>query len=367
MNNKLKTILQDKISDKKNKSIEDITKKIQKIEKLTTDFEILKEKIKALKLQVDEQSKEEKSIFCKTKEKYLLLIIEKYFAKGLAKWQKDLIAEMINEEYELILDFDYESEAISEAISRFLKYQSNEMSSIEKQMTREALADMMAEFGLDDDDEFDFTKMHDPKFKKEFQEKMKEKFQQEQEKQKEFEKQKQVAKTDIDFQKVYKKLAKLTHPDLYKTEGEKATKEVQMQRLTKAWNERNYYDLLMVWLEVDPENTIELEITESNQKNIIKQLNEQINKIEADIYNVKFQYPDTSFYYQNFNAANPKTVTKKINEYVKTLVLNIEETNFNYKLFQKTVNLKRHLEKVYDSRDANDFDDFFNFFNSKSQ
>ena len=365
MDNKLKTILQEKSSEKKNKSIEDITKKIQKIKKLNTDFEILKDNIISLKVQVDLQSQNEKELFCKTTEKYLLLLIEKYFAKGMAKWQKDLITEMITEEYEVLTDFEYESEEITDSFSRFLKHQSDQMSSFEKQMTKKALADMMAELGIDEDNEIDLMKMHDPKYKKEFQEKMNEKFKQQQENEKELEKQKQVAKTDIDFQKVYKKLAKLTHPDLYKNEEEKIIKEVQMQRLTNSWNERNYYDLLMVWLDVDPENSIELEITETNQKNIIKQLNEQINKIEADTYNIKFQFPDTSFYYQNFYAANPKTVSKKINEYIKSLVLNIEETNGNFNFFQKTVNLKRHLEKIYHNNENNDFDDFLRSFGSK--
>jgi uncharacterized coiled-coil protein SlyX len=367
MNNKLEIILQQNSGEKKNKKIEEITKKIQKIEKLNVDFEVLKDKIKNLKLQVEEQSAQEKLNFCKSKEQYLILLIDKYAMKSMNKWQKEIIANMINEEYGLLNDFEYESAEITEAFSKYISIQNSEMTEYEKQFAKESLAEMMSEFGFDDDDnlDFDFSKINDPKFKKELEEKMRQKFQKQQEEQKQQEKEKQVAKTDIDFQKIYKKLAKLTHPDLYKTDTEKELKEAQMQRLTKSWEERNYYELLMIWMEVDPENTIELEITETNQKNIIKQLNEQITKKEAEIYQVKFYYKDTAFYYQNFNAPNPKTIAKKIDNYVQTLKQTANQTTQYFDLFQKTANLKKHITKIYNSLQEDDFSDFLRQIGSK--
>lgn len=368
MNNKLEIILQQKSGEKKNRKIEEITKKIQKIEKLNVDFESLKNKIKTIKLQVDEQSAEEKLNFCKAKEMYLILLIDKYAMKSLTKWQKDIIAGMINEEYEILNDFEYQTPEINEAFTNYVKIQNEEMSNYEREFAKEAFADIISEFGLDDEDEdfeFDFSKINDPKYKKEFEEKIRKQQEKIHQEQKSREKEKQVAKTDIDFQKVYKKLAKITHPDLYKTADEKAVKEEQMQRLTKSWEERNYYELLMIWLEVDPENSIELEITDTNQKNIIKQLNEKINELEAEIYRVKFHYKDTAFYYGNFNAPNPKTIVKKIDDYVKTLIENANNTTRNFNLFEKTANLKKHLTKVYKENQEDDFGDFLRTFGSK--
>ena len=367
MNNKLEIIFQKNSSEKKNKKIEDITKKIQKIDKLKIDFEILKDKIKTIKLQVDEQSAQEKLNFCKAKEKYIILLISKYQLKGITKWQKDIIAGMINEEYEILNDFEYSTPELQFAFTNYVELQNDEMSDYERQFAKESIADMMSEFGFDDEDDeldFDFSKINDPQYKKEFEEKIRQQQEKIHQEQKEAEKEKQVAKTDIDFQKVYKKLAKLTHPDLYKTEDEKALKEEQMQRLTKSWEERNYYDLLMMWLEVDPENTIELEITENNQKNIIKQLNEKITGLEAEMYRVKFHYKNTSFYYQNFNGPSPKNVTKKINEYIQKLAETANATTSNFNLFEKTVNLKKHLAKVYEENQNDDFGDFLRTFGS---
>jgi uncharacterized coiled-coil protein SlyX len=370
MNNKLEIILQQKSGEKKNKKIEDITKKIQKIEKLNVDFELLKDKIKNIKLQVDHQSADVKLHFCHAKERYIILLMDKYAMKSLTKWQKDIIANMINEEYEILSDFNYSSPELEEAFSKYVNLQNDEMNSFEREFAKNAFADMMSDFGFDDEEddfEFDFSKMNDPKYKQEFEEKIRQKQQEEQERQKQTQKEKQVAKTDIDFQKVYKKLAKITHPDLYKTDHEKKVKEEQMQRLTKSWEERNYYDLLMIWLEIDPENTIELEITETNQKNIIKQLNEKITTLEAEMYRVKFHYKDTSFYYQNFNAPNPKTIVKKIDDYIKTLVENSNDTTRHFNLFEKTANLKKHLTQVYNQQlkeeeDEIDFSDLLRIF-----
>ena len=220
MNNQLKTILQEKSSEKKNKSIEDITNKIKKIDKLKTNLIDLGKQILAIKLQVDRQSKTEKLLFCQTKEKYLLHLIEKYNTKGNTEWQKNLIAEMIRKEHELLIDFEYESEEIEKAFSANLKQQTELMTNFEKQIAQ-------FDFG-DEEMDFDFTKMHDSKIKKEFEEKIREIINKNQEKRK------HVAKTDIDFQKVYKKLSKLTHLNLHKSSEEKEIKEAQMHQLTKA-------------------------------------------------------------------------------------------------------------------------------------
>ena len=236
------------------------------------------------------------------------------------------------------------------------------MNSYEKAMLQEGYKQMMDEFDLDfEEGDLDFDKINDPTFKKQFEEKIRAQQKEHEERQKQFEKLRKVEKTDIDFQKIYKKLAKLAHPDLYKSETEKAIKEEQMQRLTKAWNERDYYDLLMLWLEIDPENTIELEITEKNQKNIIAQLNEKINELEAETYQVKFNFDDTAFYYQ-FHAPTEKGMNNKIEKYRKALDKNIEMTTLRHNDVEITKTFKIILEEIYQSNQNDGFDDFISSF-----
>ena len=72
--------------------------------------------------------------------------------------------------------------------------------------------------------------------------------------------------TDINFQKIYKSLIKLCHPDLSKNSEEKRHNEELTKKLTVVWRNRDYYELLILWLEIDPMNSLNLEINKENQK-----------------------------------------------------------------------------------------------------
>jgi hypothetical protein len=364
MNNELKVILQEKSGEKKNKKIEDISKKLQKIEKLNTDLEKLTQKIKNIQVLVDEKTTDTKNILCQTIEQFVVLLIKKYAMKSFAKWEKEIIAGIINEELRTLGNFDYTSETLQKAVSQFITFQKENMSKYEMEIAQESYKQMMSEFDLDfEEDELDFDKINDPAFKKQFEEKIRAKQKEQQDRQKQLEKEQKVEKTDIDFQKIYKKLAKLAHPDLYKSESEKAVKEEQMQRLTKAWDERDYYELLMLWLEIDPENTIELEITENNQKNIIAQLNKKIKQIEGETHRLKFQFQDTAFYYQ-FYASSEKGINNKIEKYKKTLDKDLKMTTLRHIDVEKTKKFKVILNDIYQSNQEDEFGDFDDFLDS---
>ncbi|WP_134395846.1 hypothetical protein [Flavobacterium psychrophilum] len=355
MNNQLKIILQQKSEEKTNKQIEDISKKLQKIEKLNTDFEKLKTKITNIRQLVDKKTTEIKINLCHTKEQFVILLIKKFGMKRFTKWEKEIIANLINEELELLANYNHESEDLQKALDQYFKSQKENLNKFETEIIQESIKDMLAQFDLDfEDEDLDFEKINDPAFKKRVEEKMRTKQKEANERQKQLEKEQKIEKTDIDFQKIYKKLAKLAHPDLYKSKDEKATKEEQMQRLTKAWNERDYYELLMLWLEIDPQNTIELEINQTNQKNIIAQLNSKIKEIEAETYQVKFHFDDTAFYYQ-FNASSEKAIHTNIEKYKKTLKENLEMTASKHLEVEKTKTFKIILNNIYQSNQESDF------------
>ena len=54
------------------------------------------------------------------------------------------------------------------------------------------------------------------------------------------------------------------HPDLVKTEKEKLEKEILMKRLTLAWENRDYLELIILQQIIDVENTIAIEFSEKN-------------------------------------------------------------------------------------------------------
>jgi hypothetical protein len=278
--------------------------------------------------------------------------------KSFTKWQKDIISSIITDELDLLSNYHYSSETLQSAISQHLASQKENMNSFERAILQDSYKQMMNEFDLDfEDNDLDFDNINDPAFKKQFEEKVRAKQKEHEEQRKQFEKEEKIAKTDFDFQKIYKKLAKLAHPDLHKSEKYKTEKEEQMQRLTKAWDERDYYELLMLWLEIDPENTIELEITEKNQKNIITQLNQKINEIEAETNRIKFHFDDTAFYYQ-FHAPTEKGINTKIEKYIKVLDRNLEMTKLRHLDVEKTKTFKVILNEIYESHENVDFEDF---------
>ncbi len=349
MKNELQIILDKSIGEKKHKQIDDISKKSLKIEILKKDLETLVAKIKSLKEKVDSKTSETKEIFCKTKEEYIFLLINKYKIKGFTLWEKDLIIEFINEEYRILMDMGYVSEKLQQAIEDYTKQNISNMKPFEKKMAEELLREMLDDMDIDSST-FSFEEMSSPDFKKRIETEAKENFEKQQKNQKEADKKEIVRKTDIDFQKLYKKLAKISHPDLCKNEAERLEKESQMKALTLAWEDRNYYEILMLWLVIDPNNTTNLELNEKNHKKIIAQLNEKINDLEGEQYRIKNYFKDTAFYYQNFNAPSDKTVDKKIEKYKNALQTTAERTIELTNLFQTTSQLKKHLRYTYDRR-----------------
>jgi hypothetical protein len=346
MSTKLQIILNKSTGEKKHKQIEAISKKTAKIEKLELDLKKLEEKIKLIKEKVDSKTKEAKAFFAKIKEKYILLLIEKHQVKGITKWQQIMIEDIIQEEYRILSDLDLVSENLKTVIMERSKRFMENLSPFEKQMRDEAIKQMFKEMGIKPDKNMNFDDITNPDFMKDLEEKMHAEHQKKEQKQKEKEKQKQVKNTDIDFQKLYKKLVKLTHPDLSKSETEKEEKEHLMKQLTNSWEERNYYEIIMLWIQIDPENICELEITEANQKNIIKQLNAKISDLEYKDYCIKSKFHDSSFYYVNFNAPSEKGIDTKINKYNNELLLTTQKTEVLIKDYEITSNLKKELTKI---------------------
>ncbi len=278
--------------------------------------------------------------------------------KSFTKWQKEVISSIIDSELQVLSEHNYQSENLQKCIDDYIKLQNANLTKFEIEMVKNSLKDMLSDFNITiNEEELDFEKINDPAFKKKIEEKIKDKHKEEQERKKQAEKEQKIEKTDIDFQKIYKNLAKISHPDLYRLEDEKAIKQEQMQRLTLAWEERDYYQLLMLWLEIDPENKIKLNITETNQKNIIAQLNEKINKIEAETHQVKFHFQDTAFYYQ-FDGVSEKKISNKIQKYKKHLNKSIEATNLRINDVEKTKKFKEILGFIYESNQQNEYEDF---------
>jgi hypothetical protein len=356
MQDKLQIVFKGIDAVKKNNKIEQIIKKIEKIRKLSIDKYKLIDKIKLIQEIYEANFKLMKPQINETYIDYLNVLIEKYNLKRFAKWEKEIIENIINDTFEYLNEINYMSDEISKICEEFNKQIINNMSKSEKIIRNVMAKDIFQNLGMEFEEDYDF----DLFFNENNQENLKEKFFENFQKQKiedQVQEKKQLIKnTDIDFKDLYKKLAKLLHPDLAKTEFDRVEKEKIMQSLTSCWNERNYYELLMIWMEHDVKNTCNLEINEINHKNILNQLNDKMNLINKEILDIKKTFGDTAFYFQ-FNAANELSINKNIKSFLHNIKIELNDTVENTKTFKTTKELKTYLHSIR-AENENNFDFF---------
>jgi hypothetical protein len=368
MQDKLQLIFKGSNEVKKNNQIEQIVKKIEKIKKLENDKKKLGQKLKLIQEVFESDFKVLKP---KVQEVYLdffKLMIEKYNLKNFAKWEKDIIENKINNSYDYLNDINCVTDDISNLYNEFNVKLLSKLSDSEKKIRNEIAKNFFEDMGMEFEDDFDFNSMFNSnnQQKEKFFEKFQEHIHEQKTEEQAAEKKQIVKDTDIDFKDLYKKLAKLLHPDLSKTEYERVEKEKIMQELTNYWNERNYYELIMIWMEHDVENTCNLQINEKNQKNIINQLNEKMGLINSELYNIKKSYTDTAFYYQ-FNASNIQSIHKKIRPFLQEIEETTNETIKDIENFKNTKDFKSFLLSIKKFNEDR-FDNFnnLNFINFKS-
>lgn len=359
MDNKIQLVLNQKESNEAvNKNFVAIVSKLKKIKLLEEKAITLDEKIESIKKLVGKHTNSSSKKFQTAKEQYILLLIKKYELKSLTKWQKEIIMTLINEEVDLLHDMGVLSDKMKAILQDLKKLELENMSNSEKEMASKIMKSMMNDMGFDTDEEFSAENI----FENDFFENMNQKFHEENAKREEennYKNKKDINKnTDINFQKIYKSLIKLCHPDLSKTKEEKAHNEELTKKLTVAWQSRDYYELLVLWLEIDPNNSINLEINKDNQKSIIKNLNTKILQLEHIDYEKKFRNPLTAFYYK-FNSPSKKGIETNIKKYNNTLLENIKNTENYSEMFKKTTKFKEYLAEIYDSYDKGFDFDFF--------
>lgn len=343
----------DKIKDKpkSNKKIEEIAKKYSKIEKLKNDKLVLDERLDNLIKIVVPQTSEMLGYLRTTKEDIILNLIEKFKSKSFTLNQKEIIENLINIEYDDLKKFDLVTEEFFKKMSDFYELCTEMLSpnpDAERKEMRGDMIDMINnQFGLNLDlNEEDYQNLTEEEFEQLLKKSVNEQMHNDFEEMNQKEKAEKVEQTDIDFQKLYKKLAKLIHPDLAKNEEEKVEKEALMKELTSAWENRDYYELMMIWFAVDPENKLEIEFDENNQKKLIKFLNEKINELEYQIWFSKNKDQRTAYYYQNFYALSKKTINNKIfkfNSYIEQI---INDTAIRNEEYAVDSNLKKELKAL---------------------
>ncbi len=299
---------QQSIIEKKLKRIDSLKKQIEKINTtIATAKELFGIHIASV----------EKKLF-EAKEQLITKLFERLQQKSFTIWQKELLESRIMQELNFLTSVSYESEKLKELNEQFITFQSENMDDFDREIMNEMAKDFLTDMGVEiDEDTFDFEEFKNSDFREQFEQEYKNRqeedysnfYQQEEEEKKEALKSK-VQTTDKGFQKLYKTLVKKAHPDLVIDPLEKEKREEWMKKLSTVWQERNYYELLLLQQEIDTEITIS--INDSQLKPLLAQLEQEIIKLDNDRYDLKHVNPETAFYFQNFKAKSKKGILKKI-------------------------------------------------------
>ncbi len=300
-----------------------INNKIKKIEKLKKLHEDTVKVIRKIQLQYDQIIAGNEKKLENQRTAFIQKLYERWGQKGFARWQKFMMQEIIQNHALYVRGDSENARIVSEISEEMLANSMEEMNPNEKEAMEEMKNEFFNFMGIDMTDQ-DMNEAGREHFYQQYarqQEKQREEY-------REMEKREKRMNTDKDFQKLYKNLVKLAHPDLVTDPTEKGHRELLMKQLSRAWQERDYHQLLLLKSSIELDDEQAVPLGDEQVKILLNQLNNEISDWEVKIYDLKTGRPDTSFYYQNFHARSDKAITKKIESYeaeITQLITTLEE------------------------------------------
>jgi hypothetical protein len=229
----------------------------------------------------------------------------------------------------------------------------------ESAFTESMIKHILEQMGLEFDEEFfaglDFNA---PDFQTKFQERLFEyKQRQKESEEKETKKQKTLS-TDKEFTKLYKSLVKKVHPDLTTDETERIRREELMKKLSAVWQNRDYYELLLLQSQIVDDSDVNITLNKNQLKQIADDLLEKKRELEQERYRHK-RHPDNEFYF-NFYARSDKKIKKNLEEYKQKLKEEKEEVENKIVEVKTQKTTKQFLKSVDEElEDQNPFLDIF--------
>lgn len=345
MNNTLALSL-NKISEaQQNKLISDLVKKHHKLEKIKNDNLQLVQSLEQVKVVYQEKTKNILQELFSVKEVFLRSLIDKSKKKSFTLWQRDILSNIIINEFSSMDFLNCNTKGFQDMKGEFQRIAYDELSEKDKILAEEMLDKMKAEMDIPED--FDIHRIHDEEYMREIWAKINKGIFDEQKIEKQEANFENQLNLDLDFKQIYRKMARFCHPDLAKNDKERENKEQQIKKINLAWEKLDYYELIIIWMEIDPENSLDIELTEVNCKKIIKDLNEKIRKEEYENLRIKNEDP-TTFYYKNFFAKQQKTVHSKIDKFIKSVQIDLDHTLMKIEDVRTITGLKSVLGAMYD-------------------
>ena len=140
---------------------------------------------------------------------------------------------------------------------------------------------------------------------------------------------------------LYKKLAKILHPDLEIDENKKKKKNKLMSKVVTAKNENDIITLLQIYNEYSENNKFSFSDEEFNIFNSI------LRKQESDLNVEKFKLTKmsgfSSFLYSTFHSRSKKVIQSKFNDHIKLIQEECDSINQLHKQVRTLKGVKQFL------------------------
>lgn len=297
-------------ASKEKKQNENLQKKLAKVDKLKAALEKLKKQLQKYERVYKEQLGDQVQTIIKTRERYVEGLFKRLQQKSFSHTHKHQLIELLQKELVFLSNAGYSSDTIVTITQELEAILAGNIDEQSEEMLNFFMQEMAEQMGVDIEDD---TNIYN--FKEHFEQAFRDKQESEHQESEQRLKEKKAAHTDKDFYKLYKSLAKKAHPDLATEAGEKEQREEWMKELSEVWSDRNYVKLLQLSQKISGDPETPFTVGASQYKNIIKQLNQEINELEVEKYMMTTHDHVSSFYYQNFKSTSDKTLQKKIDAY----------------------------------------------------
>lgn len=358
--------------DKESSSINKrITKHINSINKLKQKIQNLVKTINKAQALYDQHCVPVEEKMNDASRAYIKKLYQRINEKSFSAWQKDLMSIRMMNAIEELQDREVEpGEELLEILAAMNEKEFEAMRNDPESEMAKMSKELLKEAGIEVGDDFDLEAfIKDEKYRKEFTDQHnKEQFEQDYEESKAQHqkiKEQKTKETNHDFHKLYKSLVKKAHPDLVSSKKEKAIREEWMKKLSQAWEYRNYYELLKLHQEINNGNAIDVTINESQLDPLLDQLSEEQNKLNEILDDIRYNDPETAFYYENFNSKTDRAMMKKINNYNEEIKAKTDSILLDIEALRTQKTTKALLSKIKESQNRFNYPDIVElFFNS---
>jgi hypothetical protein len=161
--------------------------------------------------------------------------------------------------------------------------------------------------------------------------------------------------------KLYKSLAKKTHPDLEQDEYIRKEKELLMQQLAHAKDTKDLFQLISLKLKIEKITNQDTIIDENYLRVYADKLLEQKKELEMDLWILKTRSGFQSWLYQQFYSPYKNTILEKLKRHKDVLLEQINDYKIIIEAGKSVKAFNRFLSNIEEEEELNETQWGYNF------